>query len=99
MTQISDTLAPVDELTVDVLTDDVSDYYVSKTLFAVSEFANVVRAGAKTISGEALLLQSRLWPAAGVADRCDTTYLVVRHRTRRSHFHTELLQSRDPHGR
>jgi len=28
---------------------------VSKTLFAVSEFANVVRAGAKAISGEALL--------------------------------------------
>src|ERR1700759_1115567 len=55
MTQISDTLAPVDELTVDVLTDDVSDNYVSKTIFAVSEFANVVRAGAKTISGEALL--------------------------------------------
>jgi 7,8-dihydropterin-6-yl-methyl-4-(beta-D-ribofuranosyl)aminobenzene 5'-phosphate synthase len=27
----------------------------AKTLFAVSEFANVVRAGAKTISGEALL--------------------------------------------
>jgi 7,8-dihydropterin-6-yl-methyl-4-(beta-D-ribofuranosyl)aminobenzene 5'-phosphate synthase len=38
-----------------VLTDDVSDNYVSKTLFAVSEFANVVRAGARTISGEALL--------------------------------------------
>ena len=29
--------------------------YVSKTLFAVSEFANIIRAGAKTISGEALL--------------------------------------------
>ena len=28
---------------------------MSKTLFAVSEFANVVRAGAKAISGEALL--------------------------------------------
>jgi hypothetical protein len=37
------------------MTDDVSDNYVSKTLFAVSEFANVVRAGAKMISGETLL--------------------------------------------
>lgn len=55
MAQISDSLAQLDELTVDVLTDDVSDNYVSKTLFAVSEFANIVRAGAKTLSGEALL--------------------------------------------
>jgi len=29
-----------------VLTDDVSDNYVSKTLFAISEFANVIRGGA-----------------------------------------------------
>jgi len=55
MTEISNSLNPVDALSVDVLTDNVSDNYVSKTLFAVSEFANVVRAGAKTISGEALL--------------------------------------------
>src|SRR5215469_16383635 len=55
MTEIGNALTPVDRLTVDVLTDDVSDTYVSKTLFAVSEFANVVRAGAGTISGEALL--------------------------------------------
>src|SRR5260370_40320191 len=55
MTDVSGSLNPVDCLTVDVLTDDVSDNYVSKTLFAVSEFANVVRAGATTISGEALL--------------------------------------------
>src|SRR5438270_4422797 len=55
MTEISNSLNPVDALSVDVLTDDVSDNYVSKTLFAVSEFANVVRAGATTISGEALL--------------------------------------------
>src|SRR5215831_14878803 len=55
MTDISNSLTPIDSLTVDVLTDDVSDTYVSKTLFAVSEFANVVRAGAKTISGEGLL--------------------------------------------
>src|SRR5690349_18082141 len=55
MTRTSDALVPVDRLTVDVLTDNVSDNYVSKTLFAVSEFANVVRAGAQTISGEVLL--------------------------------------------
>src|SRR5437667_1178269 len=55
MTDLSSALSPVDSLTVDVLTDDVSDAYVSKTLFAVSEFSNIVRAGAQTISGEALL--------------------------------------------
>jgi 7,8-dihydropterin-6-yl-methyl-4-(beta-D-ribofuranosyl)aminobenzene 5'-phosphate synthase len=48
-------LVRLDRLTVDVLTDDVSDNYVTKTLFAVSEFANVVRAGAKALSGESLL--------------------------------------------
>jgi 7,8-dihydropterin-6-yl-methyl-4-(beta-D-ribofuranosyl)aminobenzene 5'-phosphate synthase len=48
-------LVALDSLTVDVITDDVSDNYVSKTLFAVSEFANVVRAGATALSGEALL--------------------------------------------
>lgn len=55
MTDVSSSLKQVDCLTADVLTDDVSDNYVSKTLFAVSEFANVVRAGATAISGEALL--------------------------------------------
>src|SRR6516162_7874850 len=55
MTEISNALASIEQLTVDVLTDNVSDAYVSKTLFAVSEFANVVRAGATTISGESLL--------------------------------------------
>src|SRR5215218_7521844 len=48
-------LAVVDSLAVDVLTDNVSDTYVSKTTFAVSEFANVVLAGATEISGETLL--------------------------------------------
>ena len=48
-------LTPLDSLSVDVLTDDVSDTYVSKTLFAVSEFANVILDGATVISGEALL--------------------------------------------
>jgi 7,8-dihydropterin-6-yl-methyl-4-(beta-D-ribofuranosyl)aminobenzene 5'-phosphate synthase len=55
MTGTSSSLSAIDSLTVDVLSDDVSDAYVSKTLFAVSEFSNVVRAGAKTISGETLL--------------------------------------------
>ena len=50
-----DGLATLDSLSVAVLTDDVSDNYVSKTPFAVSEFANVVREGATVISGEALL--------------------------------------------
>jgi 7,8-dihydropterin-6-yl-methyl-4-(beta-D-ribofuranosyl)aminobenzene 5'-phosphate synthase len=48
-------LATLDSLSVAVLTDDVSDNYVSKTPFAVSEFSNVVRSGARVISGEALL--------------------------------------------
>src|SRR5499427_10765569 len=48
-------LVTLDSLSVAVLTDDVSDNYVSKTPFAVSEFSNVVRAGARVISGEALL--------------------------------------------
>ena len=48
-------LETLDSLSVAVLTDDVSDNYVSKTPFAVSEFSNVVRAGARVISGDALL--------------------------------------------
>src|SRR5689334_24600634 len=52
---LADDLATLDSLSVAVLTDDVSDNYVSKTPFAVSEFANVVRRGAAVISGEALL--------------------------------------------
>jgi len=48
-------LQALDSLSVAVLTDDVSDNYVSKTRFAVSEFSNVVRTGASVISGEALL--------------------------------------------
>ncbi len=47
-------LKQIDSLAVDVITDDVSDNYVSKTLFAVSEFASVIAAGANVISGEAL---------------------------------------------
>jgi len=48
-------LKTLDSLAVDVLTDNVSDTYVSKTMFAVSEFANVIRGGATVISGESLL--------------------------------------------
>src|SRR5277367_893367 len=47
--------AIIDSLTVQVITDNVSDTYVSKTPFAVSEFANIVLGGAKVISGETLL--------------------------------------------
>jgi 7,8-dihydropterin-6-yl-methyl-4-(beta-D-ribofuranosyl)aminobenzene 5'-phosphate synthase len=73
-------LVPLDRLTIDVLTDDVSDNYVTKTLFAVSEFANVIRAGAKALSGEALLCANlgfgcRLVSEEGAARRtmlCDT---------------------------
>ena len=54
MSALAHDLATLDSLSVAVLTDDVSDNYVSKTPFAVSEFANVVRAGAGVISGEAL---------------------------------------------
>jgi hypothetical protein len=39
-------LETLDALSVAVLTDDVSDNYVSKTRFAESEFNNVVRRGA-----------------------------------------------------
>jgi 7,8-dihydropterin-6-yl-methyl-4-(beta-D-ribofuranosyl)aminobenzene 5'-phosphate synthase len=53
--KLADGLATLDSLGVAVLTDDVSDNYVSKTPFAVSEFANVVGSGASVISGEALL--------------------------------------------
>ena len=56
MNSVSQRLQPVDSLTIDVITDDVSDAYVTKTLFAVSEFANIVKGGAKEISGETLLL-------------------------------------------
>jgi 7,8-dihydropterin-6-yl-methyl-4-(beta-D-ribofuranosyl)aminobenzene 5'-phosphate synthase len=48
--------AVLDSLAVDVISDNVSDTYVSKTSFAVSEFANVVMAGATEIAGETLLV-------------------------------------------
>jgi 7,8-dihydropterin-6-yl-methyl-4-(beta-D-ribofuranosyl)aminobenzene 5'-phosphate synthase len=49
-------LATVDQLIVDVITDNMSDTYASKPAFAVSEMANILRAGAKEISGETLLV-------------------------------------------
>ncbi len=49
-------LATVDSLTVDVISDNVSDTYASKPAFAVSELANVMLAGASEISGQTLLV-------------------------------------------
>jgi 7,8-dihydropterin-6-yl-methyl-4-(beta-D-ribofuranosyl)aminobenzene 5'-phosphate synthase len=49
-------LVAVDQLTVDVVTDNVSDTYASKPSFAVSELANVMLAGAQEISGTTLLV-------------------------------------------
>ena len=66
-----DGLATLDSLSVAVLTDDVSDNYVSKTPFAVSEFANVVREGATVISGEALLVVEPACPPSAVRDEGD----------------------------
>ncbi len=56
MTAVADALIPLDALTVAVLSDNVSDTYVTKTPFAESEMANVVGAGAGVISGHNLLV-------------------------------------------
>jgi 7,8-dihydropterin-6-yl-methyl-4-(beta-D-ribofuranosyl)aminobenzene 5'-phosphate synthase len=48
-------LKTIDSVVADVLTDDVSDGYVTKTPYAVSEFTNVILAGAEEISGPTLL--------------------------------------------
>ena len=88
-------LVPLNSLAVDVITDDVSDNYVSKTLFAVSEFANVVRAGATVLSGEALLVrQSRVWLPAGVERGRGAPYPPVRHRAGGGDLYPQLRQSR-----
>ena len=55
MNNIEAQLKSVDSLIVDVITDDVSDTYVTKTFFSVSEFADIIKAGATMISGETLL--------------------------------------------
>jgi len=64
-------LAAVDSLIVDVITDNVSDTYASKPAFATSEMANILKAGAREISGETLLvanlgygLRLRTWVGA-----------------------------------
>src|SRR5215475_1504360 len=49
-------LVAVDSLTVDVISDNVSDTYASKPAFAVSELANIMLAGAREISGQTLLV-------------------------------------------
>ena len=56
MAGVADRLVPLESLTVDVLSDNVSDTYVSKTAFARSETENVVAAGATVVSGKTLLV-------------------------------------------
>jgi 7,8-dihydropterin-6-yl-methyl-4-(beta-D-ribofuranosyl)aminobenzene 5'-phosphate synthase len=92
MTKVTQSLIPIDTLTVDVITDDVSDAYVSKTLFAVSEFSNIVRAGAKVISGEALLCANLGFGSRLISNAGD----IRQYGDRRSHFHTQLLEPRNP---
>ena len=95
-------LAVVDSLAVDVLTDNVSDTYVSKTTFAVSEFANVVLAGATGDLGrDAAGRQPGLRPAAALEDRRARAHAAVRHRHRRRDLHPQLPQprARPRHGR
>jgi 7,8-dihydropterin-6-yl-methyl-4-(beta-D-ribofuranosyl)aminobenzene 5'-phosphate synthase len=70
-------LPPVDALVVDVITDDVSDNYVSKPLFALSEFANVLRAGAQVISGPALLSANLGYGLRLVTRRDEKTHTLL----------------------
>ena len=56
MSGVAASLVPIDSLTVDVISDNVSDTYVSKTPFARSELANIVNAGAPVVSGKTLLV-------------------------------------------
>jgi 7,8-dihydropterin-6-yl-methyl-4-(beta-D-ribofuranosyl)aminobenzene 5'-phosphate synthase len=56
MADVAASLTPLESLTIDVLSDNLSDTYVSKTPFACSEIENVVRAGAAVVSGETLLV-------------------------------------------
>jgi 7,8-dihydropterin-6-yl-methyl-4-(beta-D-ribofuranosyl)aminobenzene 5'-phosphate synthase len=56
MAGVADALVPLDSLIVEVLSDNVSDTYVTKTPFAQTELANVVSAGATVISGQNLLV-------------------------------------------
>jgi 7,8-dihydropterin-6-yl-methyl-4-(beta-D-ribofuranosyl)aminobenzene 5'-phosphate synthase len=87
-------LTALDSLTVDVITDNVSDTYASKPAFAASELANVMLAGAKEISGETLLVvisaALRLRSASAARARA-----AVRHRHRRGGLPAQLPQPRD----
>ena len=60
---VADSLVALDSLDVAVVTDDVSDNYVSKTPFAVSEFSNVVKGGASVISGDIITPHCTGWRA------------------------------------
>jgi 7,8-dihydropterin-6-yl-methyl-4-(beta-D-ribofuranosyl)aminobenzene 5'-phosphate synthase len=76
MADISD-LVVLDRLTVDVITDNVSDTYVSKTPFAVSEFSNVVQAGATVIAGETLLVANLGYGLRLRSQRARTTHTLL----------------------
>ena len=93
-------LVPLDTLTVDIVTDDVSDNYVSKALFAVSEFANVVRAGAKALSGETLLCANLGFGCRLVSTAADVHHtLLFDTGPEGAIFHPQLRQSRYRAGR
>jgi 7,8-dihydropterin-6-yl-methyl-4-(beta-D-ribofuranosyl)aminobenzene 5'-phosphate synthase len=49
-------LLAVDSLVIDVLSDDVSDTYVTKTPFATSELANIAASGATVVSGKTMCI-------------------------------------------
>jgi 7,8-dihydropterin-6-yl-methyl-4-(beta-D-ribofuranosyl)aminobenzene 5'-phosphate synthase len=70
-------LRTLDSLGVAVLTDDVSDNYVSKTRFAESEFNNVVRRGARILSGEALLCANLGYGLRLVSSVGDTRHTML----------------------
>jgi hypothetical protein len=59
---LTDDLETLDSLSVAVLTDDISDNYVSKTAFATSEFSNVVLGRSqRTLRRSAAVRKSRFW--------------------------------------
>jgi 7,8-dihydropterin-6-yl-methyl-4-(beta-D-ribofuranosyl)aminobenzene 5'-phosphate synthase len=74
---LAQALVTLDSLSVAVLTDDVSDNYVSKTRFAESEFNNVVRRGASVISGEALLCANLGYGLRLVSSVGDTRHTML----------------------
>jgi 7,8-dihydropterin-6-yl-methyl-4-(beta-D-ribofuranosyl)aminobenzene 5'-phosphate synthase len=74
---LADDLVSLDSLSVAVLTDDVSDNYVSKTPFAVSEFSNVVLSGARVISGDALLCANLGFGLRLVSNVGDTRHTML----------------------